>query len=227
MCLYGKCETCVKRQLTPSLPSFSRGRPNAESKKKRIEESKASNSKIRCSSCDVVFKCKKNLMCHIKTHKNIRDQICDYPGCSNAFKQSGQLKTHFRLHTKEDPYICPVDGCPNRFKHSNRFCTNHKVKGIRRDESFEELRLKFSENGENLSVEERRWINLRNPYSKKGLNLFPIDENLPERSDAEAAEVLEGFQRTVAEEYKRQRLGPSPKERFYKVLRSNNISKKC
>ncbi|GFS49825.1 hypothetical protein TNIN_64151 [Trichonephila inaurata madagascariensis] len=218
---------CADRDLSQSLPSFSRGRPSAESKRKRIEESKASNSTIRCSSCNVVFKCKKNLISHIKTHKDIRDQICDYPGCGNAFRQSGQLKTHFRLHTKEDPYKCPVDSCCNRFKHSNRHCATHKVKGIRMDESFEELQLKFSENGENLSMEERKWLNLRNPYCKEGLSLFPIEENLPERSDAEAVEVLEGFKRILAEEYKHQNSGPSPKERFYKVLRSNNISKNC
>ncbi|GFT05230.1 zinc finger protein 367 [Trichonephila clavipes] len=177
---------------------------------------------------DLCFKASEDdLYLYIRVRKDTRDEICDYPECGNAFKQSGQLRTHFRLHTKEDPYKCPVDSCSNRFKHSNRHCTTHKVKGIRMDESFEELQLKFSENRENLSLEKRKWINLKNPYHKVGLSLFPIEENLPERSDAEAAEVLEGFQRTLAEEYKHQSSGPSPKERFYKVLRSNNISEKC
>ncbi|XP_004523587.1 zinc finger protein 420 [Ceratitis capitata] len=69
-----------------------------------------------CTQCERVYKNSRSLHIHMKSHKGVKEFVCDFENCGKAFVTSTRLKVHQKIHTDERNYICEICGYRTRQK---------------------------------------------------------------------------------------------------------------
>ncbi|XP_055390012.1 zinc finger and SCAN domain-containing protein 12-like [Condylostylus longicornis] len=69
----------------------------------------------KCHLCDHAYVIKGHLQQHLKKHADIKDKICDQPGCGKAYRDMSSLKKHLDIHIPDalKKYTCDV--CDRKF----------------------------------------------------------------------------------------------------------------
>lgn len=69
-------------------------------------------------NCEKVYKTKKCLKVHIKSHLLLNNFQCQYEGCNKIYKSRENLNLHIKnIHNLEKPYKCSY--CDSKFSHRN------------------------------------------------------------------------------------------------------------
>jgi uncharacterized Zn-finger protein len=79
-----------------------------------------------CDKCEIVLKHKPSLKRHMRTHTDLREFKCDFPGCEVTCKAADNMMRHKLTHSAEKHLKCTFEGCSAAFRRTDHLDRHHR-----------------------------------------------------------------------------------------------------